>query len=101
LCRKQSLTPNAVKEALTTVRNKTVLIDVLVNDDGLGDKPLVLSIEIEPDRGEAEIMDGMIRYSPEPDFLGDVEFMYRVADSNDDASSATVTVTIADVEMKQ
>ena len=94
-------TPNAVEDAVTTVRNKPVLIDVLVNDDGLGDKPLVLSIEIEPDRGETEIEGGRIRYSPEQDFLGDVEFIYRVTDSNDDASSATVIVTIAEVEMKQ
>ena len=74
---------------------------MLDNDNGIGDRPISLSIESEPDHGKAETLDGEVRYSPDEEFLGEITFSYLVRDSNNDTSGAIVTVTVTPVEMEQ
>jgi hypothetical protein len=86
--------PEAVDDTATTEEGNAVEIDVLENDLGLGDTPLDLRIEVEPENGTVEIVDGQIRYSPEGDFVGEDTFSYTVSDADGESSTAVVTIIV-------
>jgi VCBS repeat-containing protein len=72
-----------------------VLIDVLGNDDGLGDAPIIVAVMIQPGFGVAEVVDNQIQYTPGDGFEGLDSFSYSVTDADEDSSTATVTVISA------
>ena len=75
--------PVAVDDELTALINTSVDIDVLDNDtDEEGDTLFIASIAEAPENGTAEIIgDGtLIRYIPNPGFLGNETFDYIVSD---------------------
>jgi hypothetical protein len=51
--------------------NTPVIVDVLVNDTGLNDEPLAVSISQDPTQGIASVnTDNTVTFTPEPDFVG-------------------------------
>lgn len=73
-----------------------VTIDVLQNDDGLGDAPIAVTIEEDPLKGDAVVEDdNRITYRPVPEFSGNDTFRYKITDDDGDVAIATVTVATA------
>jgi len=68
----------------------------LANDTGLGDGPVVVTIETLPVYGEVEVVDNHIRYTPSVPLEGMDTFTYTVTDADGDFSTATVTA-VSDV----
>ncbi len=92
---KPDYVPVANDDARGTTINTDVVVDVLVNDTGLEDGGLVLSVTKDPINGTYVINgDNTITYSPATDYAGTDNFDYEVCDSDGDCSSATVTVTV-------
>jgi VCBS repeat-containing protein len=71
-----------------------VLIDVLGNDDGLGDAPIIAAVTSQPRFGVAEVVDNQIQYTPGEGYEGLDSFSYSVTDADADSSTATVTVIL-------
>jgi VCBS repeat-containing protein len=90
--------PNAVGDNVTLETEDPVEIDVLANDTGLGDGPVVVTIETLPLYGEVEVVDNRIRYTPSGPLTGADTFSYTVTDADGDFSTATVTVVAEVVE---
>ena len=91
-------TPLAVADTETTAEDVSVTIDVLLNDTGLGDTPITVSLSTAPAEGTALInADHTITYTPNSDFSGEDSFTYVVQDDDTGSSEAQVTVTIGSV----
>jgi gliding motility-associated-like protein len=87
--------PVAVNDSRGTSINSDVIVDVLVNDSGLEDGGLVVSILSVATNGTATVNpDNTVTYSPNTDYLGSDSFDYQVCDADGDCSSATVTITV-------
>jgi hypothetical protein len=90
--------PIAVDDSVTLETEEPVDIDVLANDIGLGDGPVVVTIETLPLYGEVEVVENRIRYTPSGPLTGADTFTYTVTDADGDFSTATVTVVSEAVE---
>lgn len=94
--------PVANDDTTSTVKNNSVVIDVLSNDnvgaDNEVDDVLTITATADPAQGAITVNgDGTITYSPATDFLGTETFTYTVSDGTDTAQ-ATVSVTVRDFE---
>ena len=87
--------PQAVDDAAEALRNGSVEISVLANDqDDAGLDPGSLQAA-SPDHGGVTVNGGVVTYTPAPGFLGTDSFTYTVADIDGARSQpATVTVTV-------
>jgi hypothetical protein len=89
--------PTATDDAASVDEDGTVLIDVLDNDaDPDGDALTIESVGA-PRFGTAEVEDGQVRYTPDPDANGEDQFTYQASDGAPPFAQATVTVTVAPV----
>jgi hypothetical protein len=89
-------TVTANDDRAITVEGEMVTIDVLANDDGLDAGPIDLMVSSDPTAGTAIITaDNTVIYTPAAGFSGVDSFQYDAADRNGEASTATVTVTVA------
>lgn len=90
--------PMAVDDIATTNENTTVLIDALANDSDPDGDPLTIFLTFtgpqESDNGTIEIVDGQIKYTPDPSFSGNDSFTYYVSDGKGGTTSATVSITV-------
>ncbi|WP_293306685.1 DUF7507 domain-containing protein, partial [Pedobacter sp. UBA5917] len=76
--------PRAVDDVGGTVANKPVTIDVLANDDPGNSTFDKLTVEIvsQPQHGTVKVnADGTVTYTPDPGYVGDDVFTYRVKDA--------------------
>jgi VCBS repeat-containing protein len=99
--------PVAVDDSAMTLEDTPVMIDVLANDTGLGDTPLVLTVVSGPAHGTAVPVGTSIRYTPDPNYnntMGGESFQYTITDTafgppevSDTSLPATVTVTVTPV----
>lgn len=92
--------PAARPDTLTVIEDSAGgTVDVLANDDGVGDAPLTVTITAPAAGGVATVESGnVVRYVPAADFAGADSFTYTVTDADGDASSATVAVTVQGVD---
>jgi hypothetical protein len=93
-------TPVATPDLKTTNEDAAAVIDVLGNDEGLGDG--VASVEITvgpaPASGTAVVnSDNSVTFTPAANWNGTASFTYRVTDADDQSSAATVVVTVTAV----
>jgi len=89
--------PYAEDDRVSTTSNTMVTIPVLENDYDVDGDPLTLYLleESNPAHGTITLNDTAILYEPQPDFVGQDSFSYKIADSPEpDALSATATVQI-------
>lgn len=94
----QNDAPQASDDAATVAEDGAVDLDVLANDS-LADAPGALVALTAPSHGTAMLIgDGLIRYTPAPDYHGADSFTYTVADADGEQASATATLTITSVD---
>jgi MYXO-CTERM domain-containing protein len=92
--------PAAVNDSATVVEDsEEQFILVLANDTGLEDAPITLVIATAPQSGTARVTsDNRIAYTPNPGFAGVDSLIYRVADVDAQASSATLNISVTAVD---
>ncbi len=94
----QPAAPVASDDRATTAEDTVVEIDVLANDTDADSPTLALELLDEPEFGTAEIVNGLIRYTPDADANGIDSLTYRAVDAGGLASApATVTVAVTPV----
>ncbi len=91
--------PVAVEDSAGVQQNSNVAIDVLSNDsDPDGDTLSVVSVS-QPSHGSASIeTGGTVRYTPATDYTGADTFDYTISDSHGGTATATVMVSVAEVD---
>ncbi len=89
--------PEAVDDEASGIQDQPLEIEVLANDLGLGDGPLTITIEIEPENGSVEIVDGRIVYTPTEGFIGEDSLEYAITDADGERSQARVAIVVAPV----
>ncbi|MHC4562230.1 MAG: Ig-like domain-containing protein [Planctomycetota bacterium] len=90
--------PVAVDDTFETGQNITFFGDVTVNDVGLGDQPVTVTLVSSPAHGALSMFgDGTFMYDPDDTYAGLDEFEYMVQDADGEYSTATVTIEIAPV----
>ena len=93
--------PIANDDMVGTSFNTMVTIDVLANDTGLDDEPVVVTIYAEPNPAEGSALvnaDNTIDFTPATNYVGVAIFRYLVTDANGDADHAEVKVTVKEGE---
>ncbi len=93
-------TPNAMADTATTDEDTPVDGDVSGNDTGLGDAPVVFSVEVGDGPANGTVVmnaNGSYTYTPNDDFNGEDTFTYTVTDDDGETSTAEVTVTVAPI----
>src|SRR5690606_18137613 len=74
---------------------------VLANDFDDDNDALSVTNVSSPANGSVSLnSDSSIRYTPDRDFAGSDSFTYTVSDTNGEVSSATVTLSVVDVELQ-
>ncbi|MET0155317.1 MAG: Ig-like domain-containing protein [Rickettsiales bacterium] len=87
--------PAAKDDAATTNEDVPVTVDVLANDtDPDGDALTVTSIPTAPAHGTAEVVNGKIVYTPNPNYHGNDTLVYQISDGNGGTDTAKVTLTV-------
>jgi hypothetical protein len=76
-----------------TPKVKSVIINVLDNDDGALNGLRVTKID-QPWHGKAAIVGNAIKYTPNPDFTGVEKFWYEITEREGYTYSAEITVTV-------
>ncbi|MBL8788063.1 MAG: tandem-95 repeat protein, partial [Deltaproteobacteria bacterium] len=91
--------PLAVNDTLTVLEDSaTVVVAVLGNDsDPDGDVLRVVDVTVPTVGGTTTLVDGVVRFTPAPDFFGVTTFTYSVSDGKGGRATATVTVTVTGV----
>jgi hypothetical protein len=90
--------PAAVDDEVSGIQDQVLEIDVLSNDLGLGDGPIMIIIESMPSEGTVEIIEGTILYSPNTGFFGEDEFSYSLSDQDGEQAQASVFIQLSSVE---
>ena len=89
------LPPVANDDDATTLQNQTVTIDVQDNDVIYNPATTTTAIVEQPDHGTATIINNdSVRYVPDPSFLGEDMFQYRICSSTGLCDEAWVTVSV-------
>lgn len=90
-----SSAPDASNDTASTSRNEPTNIDVLRNDSDRDGEPVTLvSVGGAPGGSTENIGGGIVRFTPNPGFVGTTSFSYTVRDPGGRTDSATVTVTV-------
>ena len=85
----------AVDDFAVAIENTFVLLNVLGNDsDPQGDEFSLQSFEQPANGTVTETDEGLIRYEPNPNFVGVDVFIYTICDVNGDCDDATVTIEV-------
>lgn len=91
-------TPIARPDTATTPEDTPVAVDVTANDEDPDGDALTVAVVTPPAHGTAELgEDGVITYTPDPDYNGPDAFAYRVCDALGACAEATVAVTVEPV----
>ncbi|HOY32631.1 MAG TPA: Ig-like domain-containing protein, partial [Bacteroidales bacterium] len=87
--------PIAIDDYATTSLNTAVSGNVMVNDIGICDLPVLVTANTNPGNGTVIVNpDGTFTYNPNAGFFGNDSFTYTICDFNSDCSTATVYITI-------
>ncbi|MDJ0946478.1 MAG: Ig-like domain-containing protein [Kiloniellales bacterium] len=90
--------PNAVADTAMTDENSAVVIDVLANDSDVDANDSFGVTSASAANGSVQVNgDGTLTYTPNAGFVGNDTIDYTITDSNGGSSSATVSVTVNDV----
>ncbi|MEQ8232648.1 MAG: Ig-like domain-containing protein [Gammaproteobacteria bacterium] len=86
--------PAAADDNAATPRDTPIDIDVLANDVDLDFDTLTISDVATPEHGSADLVGGVIRYTPAPGYAGFDTFTYTVADGEGGSGVASVSLTV-------
>ncbi|TLX76222.1 tandem-95 repeat protein [Labilibacter sediminis] len=91
--------PSATDDIAETNEDEAVTFNVLDNDTGLEDGGLVVTIPTQPTGGSVLVNDdNTVTVTPDAGYVGDIIFTYQLCDADNDCSTATVTVTVNEVD---
>lgn len=82
--------PIANNDVAETFKGITIDIDVLANDEGSEINPGTLTIVYGSANGTASIVDNKIRYTPNPEFVGDDVISYTVKNDWEETSNVGI-----------
>jgi hypothetical protein len=90
--------PNAVDDT-ATVNEDSInnVINVLINDTDPDSNPLSITSVTDPPHGTAANNVTSVTYTPDADYFGSDSFNYTISDGNGGSDTATVNVTINNV----
>ncbi len=90
------LPPVAVDDNKSTTKNKPTEVDILTNDsDQDGDiKDVTTTITENPKNGTTKIVNRKVVYTPNPEFVGEDTFNYKICDVDGLCDEAVVTITV-------
>lgn len=90
-----NLPPVAANDTAKTSAGVAVDVDVLANDADADAAPAALAIAdvADPPNGTASVVSGLVRYEPDPGFVGADTFAYTITDG-EDSDSATLRVQV-------
>jgi hypothetical protein len=88
--------PSAERDKATLTKTMDqIWIDVLANDKNLRNTPLTLSIVSQPANGKVNTTSkNKIRYIPNPGFVGQDNFLYKIQDKAGQQAVATVVMSV-------
>ncbi|MBL8784540.1 MAG: tandem-95 repeat protein, partial [Deltaproteobacteria bacterium] len=86
--------PSAKDDEATTRENEPTEIDALANDSDPDSDPLTIEQVEDPAHGTTAIVDGVIVYTPDLDFVGFDIFFYTACDSKGACATAFVVVEV-------
>lgn len=90
--------PNAVNDAVSTLEDTPVTIDVRANDSDPENDQLSVITTSQPAFGTlASNADGTLTYTPAVNYSGNASFTYTITDGNGGSDTATVTIDISGV----
>jgi hypothetical protein len=90
--------PEAIADTVAIADGGQMAIDVVANDRGLGDGLKELAVVQGPTHGQAVVQpDQKIAYTPAGGFKGTDTLEYRVTDTDDESSTAKVTINVGGV----
>jgi alpha-tubulin suppressor-like RCC1 family protein len=89
--------PQAVDDVATTAEDTAVTVSVLGNDSDADGDTVALQSVTQPTRGTTTIVQGAVRYAPEPGWSGSDSFGYTVSDGRGGTATGTVSVTVTPV----
>jgi gliding motility-associated-like protein len=90
-------TPLAVNDNVNVNEDSNVSTDVSLNDTGLGDGGLVVTVTNGPTHGGVSISGTTVTYTPTANYHGTDSYTYQICDGDGDCSTATVNVTVNSV----
>lgn len=92
-----NVAPDAVDDNITGIEDTPVVIvvaDLLANDtDANGDAIRVATVQ-EPINGKVDLVNGVVTFTPTPDYSGPASFTYTIIDATGKTDTATVNLTI-------
>ena len=87
--------PRPAPDALSLFEDQAGNVGVLLNDAGLDDGGVSVTIAVPPAKGTAVVnADRTVRYTPAANATGSDQFTYRVTDADGDSATAVVAVTL-------
>ncbi|GEM_PF-1510328 len=89
--------PVITNDTATTNEDTGVSINVLANDSDTDGDNLTITSVTPGSNGTTAIIDNEIVYTPEPNFNGVDSFIYEISDGNGGTGTATVSVTVEEV----
>ena len=96
--------PKAMADAVVTVANTAIVIDVVANDTDVDGDALSVKAVADAGNGNADFTarsSTEITYTPDPNFTGTDSFTYTVTDGTTTATpNPTVTVTVKEAEVE-
>jgi hypothetical protein len=87
--------PLAGDDTASAIGGQPLDIAVLANDSDADQDPLTITGVTTPTHGVALAVDGLVRYTPAPNYVGPDSFGYTISDGRGGTDSATVTVMVA------
>lgn len=91
--------PVANSDSISLDINTAASVNVLANDTGLENGGIVVSINSTASNGTISIgQNGTLTYTPNNNYIGNDGFSYRITDIDGDTSSASVNVTVSDID---
>ncbi|MAW95802.1 MULTISPECIES: endonuclease [unclassified Leeuwenhoekiella] len=82
-----------------TGKNRSLVIDDLLENDDLVDGAIIASVDASASTGQAVLnTDGTVTYTPTSDFVGQDSFTYTLCDNDTPATCVTATVTVNVIE---
>lgn len=93
-----NLPPKAENDSIATLQSQAIVVDVLANDISEGGHDLTIASTSAPSYGSISHDGKMLTYTPTPGFAGNDSFAYVVRDSYGDETTASVGITITNVE---
>jgi hypothetical protein len=90
--------PIATNDISSTQQSSAIQIDVLSNDSSAGNHDITVVSLSEPSNGLLSLDTNIVTYQPLDGYVGQDSFVYTVRDSLGDESTASVLVTVSNVQ---